>query len=299
MQISDDIQVVQGSLGSGKSMYAMEECALQLKAGGVIATNFTLVDEWAWRLAAQDLRVQLGIRDRLQYAESLYSRAFRIGKPQSIIDLSGPRGVGLADLCEGKLKTAREGKGLLVLDDCHHFFNSRTFTANKEYVRFFANARKYGWRTLLITHDVENIDKQIRSYIEIEARFRNLQKVKMPFLPFPMCPFPCFVVIRKYYGLGPGSGSKHSMDLYPINKRLASMYDTLERFGEEEEPGDVSHQGVKPSEYVTPEMMEKSTIVRRLVRKMLGKETKNDRQEDRKMLGGAECYPQYHQIVRP
>lgn len=253
MQISDDIQVVQGSLGSGKSMVAVLEAIYQLRAGGVVACNFTFVQKWAWDMAGQDILVRLGLKDRYKFACSLWDRCFKIGSPSSMVELSGNRGSNLSELCVGKRKGAREGKGLLILDDCHHFFNGREFKNNKEYVSFFANARKYGWRTILITHSVENIDKQIRSYIEIEARFRNLQKVRIPFTPIPVSPFfPAFVIRRKYYGLGPGSGSNHSLDLFLMDKRAARLYDTLERFHADDVLQEYTHQGLHPSEYARP-----------------------------------------------
>lgn len=254
MMISDDIQVVQGSLGSGKSLVAVIEAIYQLRAGGVVATNFSFSDNWAWDLAGQDLWVRLGLKDRMKFAKDMYRRCFKIGHPESMKELSGDRGSGLASLCSGKLKTAREGKGLLILDDCHHFFNSRTFAKNTEYVTFFANARKYGWRTLLITHSIDNIDKQIRSYVEIESRFRNLQKFRVPILGIPLSPIPCFLIVRRYAGLGPGTGSIHSKDLYFFDKGSARLYDTLERFGEDELDASYSYQGSPPDSFrpVTP-----------------------------------------------
>lgn len=246
MIISDDIQVVQGSLGSGKSLVAVIEAIYQLRAGGVVATNFSFSRNWSWDLAGQDLWVKLGLKDRMTFAKDLYRRCFKIGHPESMKELSGDRGSGLASLCTGKLRNAREGKGLLILDDCHHFFNSRTFAKNTDYVTFFANARKYGWRTLLITHSIDNIDKQIRSYVEIEARFRNLQKFRLPIIGLPLSPIPCFLIVRRYAGLGPGSGSIHSKDLYWFDKGAARLYDTLERFGEQELDSSYSYQGDPP-----------------------------------------------------
>jgi len=246
MIISDDIQVVQGSLGSGKSLVAVIEAIYQLRAGGVVATNFSFSRNWAWDLAGQDLWVKLGMKDRMTFAKDLYRRCFKIGHPESMKELSGDRGSGLASLCTGKLRNAREGKGLLILDDCHHFFNSRTFAKNTDYVTFFANARKYGWRTLLITHSIDNIDKQIRSYVEIEARFRNLQKFRLPIIGLPLSPIPCFLIVRRYAGLGPGAGSIHSKDLYWFDKGAARLYDTLERFGEQELDSSYSYQGDPP-----------------------------------------------------
>jgi len=259
--ISDDIQVIQGSLGSGKSLVAVIEASNQLRSGGVVATNFSFSPNWAYDLAGQDLRVKLGLRDRMKFASSMYSRCFKIGHPESMKELSGDRGSNLAKLCTGKLKDSREGKGLLILDDCHHFFNSRTFTANKDYVTFFANARKYGWRTLLITHSIENIDKQIRSYVEIESRFRNLQKFRIPLLGLPLSPLPCFLIVRRYAGLGPGSGSIHSKDLYWFDKGSARLYDTLERFGEEELNSAYSYQGNHPDPDYSPLVIKQAPVI--------------------------------------
>jgi|GEM_PF-1816815 len=281
--ISDDIQVVQGSLGSGKSLVALIEAIYQLRAGGVVACNFTFSEKWAYDLAGQDLKVWLGLKDRKKFADSLYSRCFKIGNPESMKSLSGDRGSNLAAICEGKLKTAREGKGLLILDDCHHFFNSRTYLANKEFVTFFANARKYGWRTLLITHSIENIDKQIRSYVEIESRFRNLQKVRLPLVGLPLWPFPAFLIVRRYAGLGPGSGSVHSRDIFTYDKRAARLYDTLERFGEEDLLKEYKHQGLHPDKYVGKE---KNLSTGSLFPKP---------QKQFSLIGQASSYPQYQQ----
>lgn len=294
MAIYDMIEVVQGSLGSGKSMVATTEAIYQLKRGGVVATNFDFDPLWAWFVASTDLRCRLGVRNVYDYACDLYSRAFKIGSPSSMIELSGKEGRGLADLCTGKLRKQmtkfgsrghrEEGKGLLILDDCHHFFNSRTFNANREYVTFFANARKWGWRTLLITHSIENIDKQIRSYVELESRFRNLKKMRIPYTPLSLSPVNCFVIVRRYAGLGPGSGMVHSKDVFLMDKVAASMYNTLEIFRPDSVLGEYQPQGLHPSAYAFKAP------------------------KDRKRMppppapiaaAGAEPYPQYYQVTRP
>lgn len=257
--VSDMIEVVQGSLGSGKSLVAVSEAIAQLKRGGVVACNFAFSDLWAWNLSGQDLRCHLRMRNRFDYSRSLYKRAFQIGNPESMHELSGDEGRNLAELCTDKMaheikKGGRghraEGKGLLILDDCHHFFNSRTFAKNKAYVEFFANARKWGWRTILITHSINNIDVQIRSYVELESRFRNLKKVNIPYTPFPMSPINAFIIVRRYAGLGPGSAMVHSKDFYLMDKVAANMYNTLERFSADQVLDCYKPQGKDPAEYV-------------------------------------------------
>lgn len=256
---SDSIEVVEGSLGSGKSLVATQECIFHLKTGGVVATNYDLHPLWAWALAGSQVKVWLKIKNRYDLACELWERAFKVGSPRSMIELSGDQGIRLAEMCRGKIRRQIEsnsrgykieGKGLLVLDDCHHFFNSREFQKNKEYVAFFSNARKYGWRTILITHDIEALDKQIRPRVETIARFRNLRKVNIPYTPFPMSPWDAFIVVRRYAGKGTGSGLVHSKDFLIKDMVAADMYDTLQLFNPDDVLDAVVHQGLHPSEYV-------------------------------------------------
>lgn len=256
---SDSIDVIQGSLGSGKSIVAVMECILHLKSGGVVATNFDFTPLWAWMLAGTQASVWLKKTNRYDLAMDFWRRAYKVGSPKSMIDLSGDRGENLARLCSGRMRSKIdsdprgykvEGKGLLVLDDCHHFFNSREFQKNKDYVAFFSNARKYGWRTILITHDIEALDKQIRPRVETETFFRNLRKVNLPCTPIPLCPWDCFVMVRKYSGKGPGSGLVHSKDFFFRDPSASDMYDTLQLFNPDDVLDDVTRQGLCPSEYV-------------------------------------------------
>lgn len=282
MYVSDDIEVIQGSLGSGKSLVAMMECVMQLKAGGVVATNFTFNPIWAYLLAETQVKARFSAKKRYELACSYWDRAFKIGCPDSMIELSGDRGSKLAELCVGELREAREGKGLLVLDDCHHYFNARNYGANKEYVTFFANARKYGWRTKLITHDVENIDKQVRTYIEIESRFRNWAKLNIPLLSWLILRrFPMFRIHRRYFGKGPGAGGMHSKDLYFLDRTIASLYDTLERFTPDDVTKEVGKQGLHPSEYVY----------------VKGMKEKSERKGVR-LMGQASVWPNYREIIQ-
>lgn len=299
--ITDSIEVVQGALGSGKSMMSTLECAHQLKMGGVVATNFAFSNTWAWDLAGVDLRVNLGLRNRYELACCLYSRAFKIGTPESMIELSGHEGSKLADMIVGKVRKKMykemrrplhsvEGKGLLVLDDCHHFFNSRTYRNNAEYVAFFANARKYGWRTLLITHDIGNIDKQIQTYVETESAFRNLRKMNFPYTPIPLSPFfDIFLIVRRYSGKGAGKGMVKNKDLFMRDRTTANMYNTLEIFNADTVLGEVKHQGWHPSKYVFGPVTKGGT--RREPVQATNKDVV-------RLLGQAETFPRYREVVR-
>lgn len=249
IDMGGSIEIIQGSLGSGKSAVAVVEGIMHLKSGGVLATNFDLVSDWSWRLAGQNLPVWLGLRNRYKYAESLYNRCFKIGRPDTMYDLSERfKWKDKNSLCIGKMRDKREGRGMLIIDEAQLYFNSRNFSQNKDFIQFFSQARKLGWRTILVAHSIEMIDKQIRFFIEIESRFRNLKKVKVPFLPIPMSPFNTFVINRYYAGLGAGRGTKHSMDMRMLDKLAANLYDSFEVFAFDDHAEKTRHQGEHPSE---------------------------------------------------
>lgn len=243
MEKGDTMEVIQGALGSGKSAVGHVQAILHLKAGGVVATNYSWAKDWAWKLAGQDLRVWLGLRDRQKLAECLYCRNLRIGSPESMYEASHY----LKDALRGSpLGKKREGKGLMVIDEAHHWFNARNWQKNSKYNEFFANARKLGWRVIIITHSIESLDAQVRSRVEYETFFRNLKKVKAPFLPIPLSPVPLFFTITRYSGLGPGRGTKAGQDLYWLDKLAANLYDTTETFHLDNVVSHCDYQGDPP-----------------------------------------------------
>ncbi|MDR3631597.1 MAG: zonular occludens toxin domain-containing protein [Desulfocapsaceae bacterium] len=230
LEMEGQIEVIQGSLGSGKSAVSMCEAVEHLLFGGVVATNFNFTPDWAWLLSGRGLFARLGLSDRFEVAEGLRKRCFKIGCIDSIMEISGREGKKMRELCQGRMSKKREAYGLLVIDEAHMFFNARAYNKNKEYIDFFSQARKNGWRVILVAHSIEMLDKQIRFFVELESRFRNLRKVKAPFLPFSLSPVPAFLIVRKYAGKGPGAGQKHSIDLRFLHKDTASMYSSFEIF---------------------------------------------------------------------
>lgn len=248
------IEIIQGTPGSGKSAVALVMGVEHLAAGGALAANFELVPDWSWRLAGMNWPVRMGVRDRLSRAEELRRRCFRIGTAETIFQLSDRlKDCGLT----GKPATAREGKGLLILDEAQLIFNTRDFGKNKAWIEFFTQHRKLGWNVLLIAHHIQMIDKQIRPLVEIETRFRNLKNIRIPFLPIPLSPVNAFFAVRFYAGHGPGSGMVHNRGLYFLDLRVARLYDTLRVFAFDDLEEEVSPQGLPAEEAAA--MHEKDT----------------------------------------
>ena len=221
------IEVMQGSPGSGKSASAVARAILHLRKGGVVAANFSLVDGWADVVSSKHVFSKLSRKFRYEYATSLYRRFYRVNSLSAIHKIR-PReeSVGLYRDKGGY----SEGNGLLILDECQLIFNSRKWEKNFSWIEFATQHRKLGWNVLLIAHSIEMIDSQLRPLAEYESRFRNLQKLKLPFIGLPMSPIPAFLVIRRYAGLGAGASVIADRDLYPLPLWAARLYDSLEVF---------------------------------------------------------------------
>lgn len=222
------IEVLQGVLGSGKSAVATAMSMMHLKKGGVVACNFSLVDGWADAVASHNLIARFSPEYRYDLATSLHKRFFRV-KSLNAIETIRPKelAIGLNKTKEGRYQ---EGQGLLILDECQLIFNARKWEKNEQWIRFFTQSRKLGWNVILIAHTIDMIDSQIRPLCEYESRFRNMQRIKVPLIGCPLSPFPLFLKIQRYAGLGPGASAVSDRDMFPLPLWAAKLYDSLETF---------------------------------------------------------------------
>lgn len=261
----DAMTIVQGSKGSGKSACAVAFAIQHLYRGGVVAANFSLKPGWAEKMADRHITSRFSRKWRQQLAYSLWSRFFMVRSVSAIekIDVFG--------LATGRKKTKvgkyQEGQGILLLDECQLMLNSRKSMQgdkNMGWVEFFTQARKMGWIEILIAHKSEMIDSQIRDLAEYETRFRNLQKVRLPVIGLPLSPFPLFLGINRYAGLGPGSGAIHSRELLPLPMWAARLYDTKLLFSQDDYKGASDwpeHCGPAPELIKAPERPRVSSLV--------------------------------------
>lgn len=229
------IDILQGSPGSGKSAVSVAAAIRHLKNGGVVACNFSLVDGWAESIVKQSILYKFAVilsffisdfskRFLFERATSLYSRFYRVNS-LAAIRVINPKAAAVGRYRDtGKYL---EGSGLLILDECQLIFNSRKWEKNFDWIQFFTQHRKLGWNVSLIAHHIDMIDSQIRPLAEYESRFRNLQKVRIPWIGLPLSPIPLFLVIKRYAGLGAGASVVHSRSLYPLPLWAAQLYDSL------------------------------------------------------------------------
>ena len=128
-----------------------------------------------------------------------------------------------------KGKPIREGRILLVIDECQLMFNSRDWQqkGRNEWLSFFTQHRKFGYDVTLIAQFDRMIDKQLRGVIEYEYVHRKLSNYgfggKIMSLLFGG---NTFVVVQMWYPLK----LKIGQDFVHARKRFFSIYDTFGTF---------------------------------------------------------------------
>jgi len=152
------VYIVTGKLGNGKTLISVSRIKEKLQAGCKVATNLDI-----------KLNKMLSVQDKT-------ARLLRIPDKPSSDDLYN-LGTGNTTYDETK-------NGLLVLDECGTWFNSRNWQdkTRKALNDWFLHSRKLGWDVILIVQDVSILDSQSRSAIAEHTCFcRRLDRLHIPF----------------------------------------------------------------------------------------------------------------------
>ncbi|ECI3568721.1 assembly protein [Salmonella enterica subsp. enterica] len=155
------VYFVTGKLGSGKTLVSVGKIQDKIVSGCKIATNL-------------DLRLhnlpQVG-----RFAKT--PRVLRIPDKPSISDLLAI-GRGNESYDENK-------NGLLVLDECGTWFNTRSWNDKERQpiIDWFLHARKLGWDIIFLVQDLSIVDKQARSALAEHVVYcRRLDRITLPFV---------------------------------------------------------------------------------------------------------------------
>lgn len=141
------IYLYTGTPGSGKSLHAAEDVFYQRMRGGVTIANCPFNESG--------------------FLASKKAQFWQLpDDPARLIDFSKDY---------FKSHRFREEELLIVIDECQLIFNARTWndSSRKDWIRFFTQHRKYGYKIILITQFAQMIDKQIRALVEIEVIHRK------------------------------------------------------------------------------------------------------------------------------
>lgn len=124
----------------------------------------------------------------------------------------------------------REGKILLVIDECQLMFNAREWNmkGRNEWLSFFTQHRKFGYDVILVSQYDRMIDRQIRALIEYEQIHRKVSNfgIKGKILS-AFCLGNLFVSVKVWYPMKEKVGS----EFFTAHKKYYSLYDTFGMFG--------------------------------------------------------------------
>lgn len=179
------IELITGTLGGGKTAFAVEKIYDHLKSGGFVYTNIEVYpDEVEKRLAVEGLvfdrsRLVILLGDAREYSSQV-SR----GTTKKLV--------------------------MLVVDEAGLDLNARDWAkTDKKFIAFNTMARKLDIHLIYISQDASDVDKQIRRKAELVWVCRNLKKQKI----WGVIPFPLPFYFRVCFDNTRGGGTSSKM--YP------------------------------------------------------------------------------------
>ncbi len=224
MSILNPINFVTGTLGSGKSYFAMKYIMRYLADGKHVATNFDLVGDW-WNTARKMSRSGKHLSDyeAAAWSSDCRSRALRYDQ--------------MDDLYDYRLPGSGEDRGLLVFDEGGLNLNTRLYSVRQKRdkdihdnpiktLQFYINMRKLGWTCLILSHSQEQLDNQVQMMGGSIVRLRNFQRVKLPVLGISLAKHPRFLAIHYW----PEVRAITKRELYGLNTSIARHYQSMDLF---------------------------------------------------------------------
>jgi len=154
------VYFITGKLGSGKTLVTIGKVQEYLRRGRKVATNL-------------DINIDKIVNRRNK------SPIYRLpDKPRpEDLDLIG----------EGSSNVDESTFGLIVLDECGTWLNTRTYRDKERtlFIDWMLHSRKLGWDILFIIQDIGSIDKQVRDNLcEHLVVAKRLDRLPVPILSF-------------------------------------------------------------------------------------------------------------------
>lgn len=197
------IYLYSGTPGSGKSLHTASVIYHTLKRGLPVIANFSI--------NLERIKGRKG-----EFVEKDNSSL----NPQFLIDYA-------KEFFKGK--PIKEGKLLLIIDECQLMFNAREWNVKgrSDWLSFFTQHRKYGYDVILVAQFDRMIDRQIRSLIEYEQIHRKVSNFGIKGKILSLCSGGnLFVSVKVWYPMNEKVGS----EFFHAHKRYYSLYDTFGSF---------------------------------------------------------------------
>lgn len=158
------VYFITGDLGSGKSLAAVGRIAEYIGQGRRIATNVDLYPEHFRNKMNRRVDItRLPDKPKIEHLQAI-GRGYEGDRVQE------------------------DRYGLLVLDECGDWFNSRNWSDKDRAPvnSWFRHARKYRWDIIFLVQDLSLIDSQARESIAEHVGFcKRLDRIRIPFVsPF-------------------------------------------------------------------------------------------------------------------
>lgn len=155
------VYFVTGKLGSGKTLIAVGKIQDKIVSGCKVASNLDLK---LWNLP----------------------RVGRMAKTPNVMRIPDKPDIDdLLMLSRGNDSYDENKNGLLVLDECGTWFNSRSWgdKSRQPVIDWFLHARKLGWDIIFLVQDISIVDKQARlALAEHVVYCRRLDRITIPFV---------------------------------------------------------------------------------------------------------------------
>jgi hypothetical protein len=155
------VHVVTGKLGAGKTLVTIGRIQDYLARGRLVATN---------------LNIKLHHMPKVgRYAKK--TRVIRIPDKPTLTDFES--------IGRGTTSYNESDNGLLVLDECGTWFNSRNWSdkSRQPVIDWCLHARKLGWDIIFIIQDISLMDKQAREALAEHVVYcRRMDKLNIPII---------------------------------------------------------------------------------------------------------------------
>jgi hypothetical protein len=207
------VYFITGKLGQGKTLSSVGRIMEYLNQGRRVATNLDLYPEKFRNKKNKNIDItRLPDKPKAHHLESL--------------------GLGYTGQ-----KIRENRNGLIVLDECGTWFNSRNWNdkSRKDLIDWFLHARKKRWDIIFIVQDLSIIDKQARETLcEFSGYGKRLDKIRIPFfgaltkaLGYEIH-FPRLFIMKIYYGDNEMSMKADSWKSF--GNEIFPLYDTEQCF---------------------------------------------------------------------